>query len=237
MRVPLRIFRARPGQPSHRDLFLVEVPERAYVLDAIELAWAHLDRSLMFRHACHHGSCGSCAVRIQGHEKLPCITPLKDVWHGKGELRIDPLSNFPVVGDLVVDVGALFERLAASEMTITHAVGPGIAPTGELPEGIEQLTRFQNCLECGVCVSACPTMASNPHFFGPAGLAAVHSARLDDGDTERARRLLRLVDSEHGIWRCHEVWECSEVCPQGNEPAWRIMDLRRVALGSMGRGG
>jgi succinate dehydrogenase / fumarate reductase iron-sulfur subunit len=35
------------------------------------------------------------------------------------------------------------------------------------------------------------------------------------------------VDQEHGCWRCHIVFECSEVCPSDVEPGEKIMGLRR----------
>ena len=62
----LRIYRYKPGHEPHYDTFAVEVPETANVLDAIERAWDDHDRTLIFRHACHHASCGSCGLRIDG---------------------------------------------------------------------------------------------------------------------------------------------------------------------------
>ena len=100
LHVTLKIFRSRPAQAQHYDTFNVSVPDAANVLDAIEQAWANHDRDLMFRHACHHASCGTCAVRINGREKLPCIAPVSD--YAGSEIKIEPLRNFPIVGDLVV---------------------------------------------------------------------------------------------------------------------------------------
>ena len=104
LEVPLQIFRYREGEPPHYDTFTVQVAETAHVIDAIDAVWALHDRSFTFRRACHHSSCGSCALRINGVEKLPCITRVTDVWDRKAPLRLDPLRNFPIVSDLVVDV-------------------------------------------------------------------------------------------------------------------------------------
>ncbi len=57
----------------------------------------------------------SCALRINGVEKLPCITRITDVWDGHSPLRLDPLRNFPIVSDLVVDVSGFFQRMSASD--------------------------------------------------------------------------------------------------------------------------
>ena len=235
------------GQPPRYDTFRVRVPDAANVLDAIEAAWAEHDRSLMFRHACHHASCGSCAMRVNGREVLPCITPIRDaapVRDGRYEMRIEPLRNFPIVSDLVVDVSGFFRRMSTSGMTITRTAEPvlplaagqanGSPPTGAgeqkrvgLADGLTRYNRFENCVECGICISACPTMATSDKFVGPAALAGIYRARLETRDRAESARLLALADGEHGVWRCHSGWECTEACPQGVDPAGAIMSLRR----------
>jgi succinate dehydrogenase subunit B (EC 1.3.5.1) len=60
----------------------VTVPDAANVIDVIEMVWRQ-DTTLMYRHACHHASCGTCAVRINGYEKLPCIVPVKEALRGQ----------------------------------------------------------------------------------------------------------------------------------------------------------
>jgi succinate dehydrogenase / fumarate reductase iron-sulfur subunit len=228
--VPLKIFRYKPGRPAHYQSYRVQLAETANVLDGIEAAWAQHDRSLTFRHACHHASCGSCAVRINGLEKLPCITPVAESLAGaaNGELLIEPLRNFPLVSDLVVDVTGFFQRMSASGMVITRQAEPALEDRPvQLAEGLDRYTRFENCIECGICVSACPTMATDDRFFGPAGLAAINRARQQTDDPQRKSLLLALADGEQGVWRCHSAFECTEACPQAVDPAGAIMSLRR----------
>jgi succinate dehydrogenase / fumarate reductase iron-sulfur subunit len=236
--LPLQVFRYKPGNPPHYDLFKIQVPDTAQVLDAIEAVWALLDRSLTFRHACHHASCGSCAVRVNGVEKLPCITRITDVWDGHSPVRVDPLRNFPVVSDLVVDVSGFYQRMSASGLVITRTAEPVLPLTVdgqadrlppkpvELAETLSRYNRFENCIECGICISACPTMAADENYFGPAALAGIQRARQETKDPEESARLLALADGEHGVWRCHSAWECTEVCPQAVQPAEMIMALR-----------
>src|SRR5688572_7384416 len=116
--------------------FRVSVPEDAYVLDALEAAWRQ-DSSLMFRHACHHASCGSCGMRIQGHERLACITPAFGIAR-RGVVQLEALRNFPILADLVVDTGPLAEKL---ERVRAHVVTDD-----------ETAQRFENCIECGLCI-------------------------------------------------------------------------------------
>ena len=240
LNVPLEIFRYRAGQPSRYDTFTVEIADTAHVIDAIDTVWAKHDQNLTFRRACHHSSCGSCALRINGIERLPCIVRITDVWDRKTPIRLEPLRNFPVVSDLVVDVGDFFQRMAAAGMTITCEAEDflpltvdSFAVTGilpkmvELPENLSRFNRFEKCIECGICMSACPTMATDARFIGPAGLAAIFQARHKTNDLVKVQHLLELADGEHGVWRCHSAFECTEACPQAVDPAGKIMALRR----------
>jgi succinate dehydrogenase / fumarate reductase, iron-sulfur subunit len=237
--VTLQIFRYKQGEQPHYDTFTVQVEETAHVIDLIDAVWAKQDHTLMFRRACHHSSCGSCAIRIDGVEKLPCITRLSEVWDGHSPLRLEPLRNFPIVSDLVVDVSGFFQRMSASDMTITRDaetflplsvdnLDSLVQPEEvELPDNLSRINRFENCIECGICMSACPTMAIDNKFMGPAGLAAIYRALQTTDDPQEAAHLLALADGEHGVWRCHSAFECTEACPQAVDPAGKIMARRR----------
>ena len=110
-KVTFHISRQKSQQERHFDEFLLEVDPDEYVLDAIERVWAFHDRSLCFAHACHHSTCGACGMRVNGVEKLTCITPINSVTQNGGTVRVEPLRNFPVVSDLVVDMGGLFRKM------------------------------------------------------------------------------------------------------------------------------
>jgi succinate dehydrogenase iron-sulfur subunit len=238
LEVTLQIFRYKVGEPPHYDIFTVQVEETAHVLDAIDIAWAQ-DHTLIYRRACHHSSCGACAMRINGVEKLPCITRVADVWDGRNPVQLDPLRNFPIVGDLVVDVSGFFQRMSASDMVITRDSEPLLPLTVddlatdvqpepvEPPDNLARFNRFESCIECGICMSACPTVAADEKFLGPAGLAAIYRARKATDDPEEVAHLLALANGEHGVWRCHSAFECTEACPQAVDPAGKIMALRR----------
>src|SRR3972149_9147629 len=119
----LRIYRYKPGGEPRYDTFPVEVPDTANILDAIERAWDDHDRMLMFRHACHHASCGSWGRRVNGREQLPCVTPVADYADG-ATLTIEPMRNFPVITDIAVDASPLFERMQLVGMPIIREAEP-----------------------------------------------------------------------------------------------------------------
>lgn len=223
------IHRQKADEEKHFDRFTLEVSPDEFVLDGIERIWAYQDRSLTFRHACHHSTCGACGMLVNGVEKLTCITAIRDVTQDGGTIRVEPLHNFPVVSDLVVDLAPLYARM-------DEVNAPTVMPVSSLPDsagGIdgtpeppkfdnEPILRLIDCIECGLCISACPVQASNPDYLGPAIIAAAHLHDLGK-DTE----LCNLLEGEDGVWRCHSAFECTAVCPSNVEPAWRIMEVRK----------
>ncbi|MBI4928115.1 MAG: succinate dehydrogenase/fumarate reductase iron-sulfur subunit [Anaerolineae bacterium] len=214
---------------AHLESFKIEVDPDEYVLDGVERIWAFHDRSLTFRHACHHSTCGACGMLVNGVEKLTCITTIRSVTHNGGTLKVEPLRNFPVVSDLVVDMGLFYTRMDEVKASQVVPVNNSTLPyeTVEFPaDGIEH-ERLADCIECGCCISACPVALTTDSYYGPAVLAGAHQTEsiLKDGQA------FNLVDHADGIWRCHSGFECSAVCPSNVDPAWRIMDLRRRVIG------
>src|SRR5512135_3167251 len=109
--VTFQVYRQGGAEAPHYDSYPIEVDPDEYVLDGVERIWAFHDRSLIFRHACHHSTCGACGMRVNGVEKLTCITPIHTVCRNGGIIRVEPLRNFPIVGDLVVDMSSLYSRM------------------------------------------------------------------------------------------------------------------------------
>ncbi len=117
-----------------------------------------------------------------------------------------PAAAAPVVADLVVDTSSLAHKLERVNAHVTKEV--------------ESSQRFVNCIECGLCISACPVAATSKDYLGPAVLAAAE--RNMELPEVRAQ-----VEGSNGVWRCHSAFECTEVCPAAVEPATAIMNLRK----------
>lgn len=213
-------------------------PDRDSVLDLIERTWAELDRTLVFRHACHHASCGTCAVLVNGQEHLPCITPVRDVWDGDGPITLQPLRNAEVVADLAIDPRTDLRRISELPLPYVRTVEATVRAASGVPDDpdVGSAERFEDCLECLACVSACPVASGDPEYLGPAVLAAAHRA-VEEPRTQEPMRILDLVDTDHGVWECRSIWACSAVCPSAVDPAARIMNLRRRLWSRKLRGG
>jgi succinate dehydrogenase / fumarate reductase, iron-sulfur subunit len=214
MKIRLRILRGRGAEKSRWQDFSVEVDLAHYVLDALEAAGGE-DATLSFRHACHHASCGSCAVRINGREQLPCIVRVRDAVSRGGVIRLEPLRHFPRVFDLVVERTHLLESMRSAGMPLLRDADPR-----EAAEGYGPPQRMEDCIECGICISACPIAGSDSEYIGPAALAAAERTNLEPAAVRS------WVDTRHGVWRCHGVFACSDACPLQVDPASAILRLR-----------
>jgi len=225
--VTFKILRYKPGliDPPRYDTFVVDADPRMTVLDALEEIRTTQDSTLLYRHSCHHASCGTCAMKVNGREVLSCVTNVLEL--GTPVVTVEPLGVLPLIADLTVDMTAFAEHFEPSGLKLLRK--SEFNPQAERPEGIESYTRFENCIECGACISACPVTNTDPDFMGPAGLAALYRA-LVKGD-ELPEKLYPLADCEHGAWRCHTGWECTAVCPSDVDPAGLLMALRRKLLG------
>lgn len=225
--ITLRVSRQKGTTARHFEDFQIQVNPDEYVLDAVERIWATHDRSLAFRHACHHSTCGACGMLVNGVEKLTCITPIRTVTRDGGVLSVEPLRNFPVISDLVVDMRSFYTRLEDARFQQVASLPDAALPYERQSAGESQpLERLVDCIECGLCISACPIALTTPDYIGPGVLAGIQHAY----NITSAASLLQMADSEDGVWRCHSAYECSAVCPSNVDPAWRIMNLRKKTV-------
>lgn len=220
--VRFKIFRYKPGtdDPPRYDMFEVPVGPRTTVLDALEMIRVDHDSTLMYRHSCHHACCGTCGYKINGQEGLGCVTNVQEL--GTAEVVVEPMDGLTRLVDLVVDMNDFYRDFSPDW---TYLRDSEWYPEAETPEEVDHYMRFENCVECGACVSACPVTAAGDFYMGPAALAAVNRELSKNGGSKSF--LLDLAGSERGVWQCHSAFECSAVCPSDVDPAGHIMQLRR----------
>lgn len=211
------------GGDSRIERFEVECDDRATLLDALETIRTGRAPDLAYRHSCHHGSCGTCSVCLDGREVLACLTPLASL--GDGVPLVEPLEGFPVVLDLAVDPGRLFRAQVEGAAKLRPSETKAAA---EVPAGIDAFLRFEDCIECGCCVSACPVTAGSPEeaFLGPAALAGLRREILVR--PEREGELLDRAAAPDGVAACERRLDCSRACPRAVYPGKHIELLRRA---------
>ena len=224
--ITFRIERFKPGvvDPPRLQSFHLQVDEAMSVLDALEQIRLTLDESLMYRHSCHHSACGTCALRINGSERLACTTRVLDL---ESEIVVlKPLRGLERLGDLAVEMSG-FYRDVDPDWKLLRRSEPLEGAThrsGEPPQ------RLEDCIECGCCLSSCPVTRRRADFMGPAALAALNNEMAKVSHDE-GKALLDLAGSPQGERLCERAINCSRVCPTKVYPAKHIADLRRKAGG------
>jgi succinate dehydrogenase / fumarate reductase iron-sulfur subunit len=135
---------------------------------------------------------------------------------------------FPVLRDLIVDRGA-FDRIIEAGGFVSVATGN--APDGNtipVPKQVADLAMdAAQCIGCGACVAACPN--GSAMLF--AGAKVTHLGMLPQGQPERERRVLAMVQRMdiEGFGGCTNFGECHEACPK-EIPLGTIARLNRDFL-------
>lgn len=214
------------------------VSEGLTVLEALHALKAEQDPTLAWRSSCRMGICGSCGMFINGLPRLACQTQVLHL--ASDVVEVAPLPNYPNVKDLVPDLAPMFEKHAAVRPHLLNGANDR-PPQGEYlqsPEQREAYGQFSICIKCGLCMSACPTMATDPYFLGPQPLAQAYRYCADSRDAGLRQRL-EALDALHGPYQCHLAGACTDACPKGVDPALGIQLLKRTlsleALGLRGR--
>jgi len=236
--ISMRVGRYRPEkdhEPYWQDYDVPLRPEWT-VLDGLNHVKNELDTTLAYRWSCRMGICGSCGMNVQGEPKLTCATFLSD--YAPGPVKVEPLANFPIVRDLVVDIGDFMEKLPRvmpwiiRDDDVTEIDGEYL----QTPEELDAYKQFSMCINCMLCYAACPVFGLDDDFIGPAAIALAHRYNLDSRDQGRAERRA-IIGVEWGAWDCTFVGECSVACPKHVDPAVAIqrtkLDLATAALKSV----
>jgi len=233
--VTLKIYREnrRASESPHFDRIEVPVQRWTTVLDALLYAKAYQDSSIGIRYSCRMATCGSCGMKINGIPRLACYTKVSEIQGS--EITVEPLSNFPHIRDLVTDFSQFFTHHHNMHPYIqnenTEIIGENnLTESLQTQDDVDNFLQFSYCIKCGLCYSACPTVATDTKFPGPQALSQAYRYFSDSRDSAIKDRL-NIVDGRHGIWRCHFAGSCSSVCPKGVDPALGIQLLRGHLLG------
>src|SRR4030081_2678465 len=123
--ITLSVSRFDPERDEEPRLQSYEVPfhEDWVVLDALNWIKTHADGSVSYRWSCRMGICGSCGMNVNGVPKLTCNAFLRDYW--PQSITVEPLNNFPIVRDLIIDMDDFMHKL--------QSIKPWIVRKQELP--------------------------------------------------------------------------------------------------------
>lgn len=220
--IELEVFRYKADEQSEPIFQSFEVPLKKewVILDALNFVKDHLDGSLSYRWSCRMGVCGSCGMMVNGKPVLACSTYLDKF--APGPIRIEPLENFPVIRDLVIEMTDFFKKLKdVKPWVINDDIDIVEQEFKQTPDQLADYKQYSMCINCMLCYSACPINGLEPLFIGPAAIALAQRYNMDNRDHGNKERMIAL-DKDTGIWSCTFVGECSKACPKNVDPAGAI---------------
>src|SRR4249919_3520823 len=136
--ITLNVTRYRPGQDQvpTTQAYAVPYKEDWVVLDALNHIKDQMDGTLSYRWSCRMGVCGSCGMMVNGDPKLTCAAFLKDYY--PNTIRVEPLANFPVVRDLVINFNDFMHKMHEAKLWLIPKE-PKPVSQGEYLQSPEQL--------------------------------------------------------------------------------------------------
>ena len=228
--ITLRVTRYEPEHDAEPTVQEYEVPFRREwaVLDGLNHVKDNVDGSLSYRWSCRMGICGSCAMMVNGEPKLTCSTFLVD--YTPGPVRVEPLANFPVIRDLVVEITDFMRKLVSVRPWIVRDEEKSVDDGEYLqtPAELDAYKQFSMCINCMICYAACPVYGLDPEFVGPAAITLAQRYNLDSRDAGSAQRL-DVLNVDEGVWGCTFVGECTSACPKDVDPAGAIQRYKLTA--------
>ena len=166
--------------------------------------------------SCLQGTCGGCAMIINGKPALACDTFIKDL---KGEvLVLEPLSKFPVVRDLMVDRSIIHKNLNRANLYLKDAAKV-------LGKDNPHRYAVSKCLKCGLCLEVCPNYQYGKDFFG--GVFANEAYLIYSAQTKNKEEVVKYYN-EHFVSNCSKALSCQSICPAKIETLTSILRMNRV---------
>jgi len=233
MELRFKIFRFDPevDEEAHYDVFTIEASPDLRLLDCLNKIRWEQDPSLSYRWSCSHGICGSDGMTINGEAALACQKLARDFVDSE-EIIIEPLSFFPIVKDLVVDMEPFFQRMRSIHPEGWGEISP-VEAVNELqqsPVDHKEIVDAIKCIMCGCCTASCPVnKEEDPEYIGPAAALRAKRYIFDTRLKHRVERI-EFVEKPHGVWSCQTYWECTKVCPKGIQVTQNILALKTRLL-------
>jgi succinate dehydrogenase iron-sulfur subunit len=215
-----------------------EVPrlESQTVLDVVTYVQRQLDPSLAYRFACRVGVCGSCAMTVNGMPRWTCRTHVSKVAH-HNKLTLGPLRNLPVIKDLAADMTRFFDKWQQAKGVFAPSATRNDKVAAMRPDSEARIAidKAIECINCGVCYSACDMVAWDADYLGPAALNRAWTLVNDPRDADNKKRLM-TVTGTGGCQNCHTHTSCERLCPKKISPTDSIAGLKRRAVSAYVKG-
>ena len=208
----MNVFRGDSKGGEFKE-YRVPIEEGMVVLDVIHRIQATQAPDLAVRWNYKAGKCGSCSAEVNGKPRLMCMTRMNLFAEGE-PITVAPMKTFPLIKDLVTDVGFNFEMARRV---------PAFKPRPKEPDGtyrmqqedIDRVQEFHKCIECFLCQNVCHVIRDHEdhkrRFAGPRFFVRYAALEMHPLDTNDRGQLLK---EKMGLGLCNITKCCTEVCPE-----------------------
>ena len=234
-----------PGEPSYWERHRVRREPEMNVISVLQRIAAQAETvdgqqvtPVAWDCNCLEEICGACTMIINGRVRQACSALVDQLLDEcPEEIRLEPMSKFPVVRDLMVDRSRLFRALSKVHGWISvdgyYDLGPGPRVS---PQQQEQNYPLSKCMSCGCCLEACPQytkveLVQEPGESDEAfearrqgvfdrsfvGAHAISQSMLFNGHPvghHEADTRLAALTAPGGLHICGNSQNCVAVCPK-----------------------
>lgn len=207
MKIKVSVYRynsAYQSRPKY-DSFTIPYHQGMTVLDAILFIYKHLDSTLAFRYECRQGICGTCGVMLNRKPVLSCSTQINPKIKKN---IIEPLANFPVEKDLVVNLKPLLKKYLKIKPYIEKIKKKIITK-----DIANKSKPYRKCIECGCCIAGMEITKTSKGCLDPMSLVKIARYLTDPRDGLNRKPIAK----ELGVkYYSEEIGRrISKSCPRG----------------------
>lgn len=219
----LKIYRGHPGKQYWEEFELELFPFANVISALMEIQKFPITKDgrsvepVVWEQGCLEEVCGSCSMLINGRPRQACTALIEPIIKEtkSNVITLAPFTKFPLVRDLIVDRGRMFENLIKAHAWIDAdgafdgGPGPKISQKKQ-----EMMYSLSTCMTCGCCVESCPQSNDHSSFIGPQVIAQVRLFNSNPtGSMMKSLRLQALM-GEGGVADCGNAQNCVRVCPK-----------------------
>lgn len=208
MKITASIYRFNSAIKNKPKFKRYKVPYKKgmTVLDIILYVYKNIDSTLAFRYECRQGICGTCGIMLNGKPVLSCSTQIDS--HVKVN-KIEPLYNFPVEKDLIVNLKPILVQYMKIKPFIDkfHKV--------VVTKNVSNKSKaFRKCIECGCCIAGVPSVTlKGKSCLDPMSLIKIARFYADPRDGLNRRKIAKKFGIKNFPTEFAET--LLKICPRG----------------------
>jgi len=235
--VTLELFRYCPSAAeSGWDTLVCSVPANASLQDMLSAVKHNFDGSLTFRTGDGTGSPTS-GVRVNGRLVLADITAISEVIGADGRIKIEPMSGYPVIRDLMVDYSKFEERRMKAKPWMSSSPREGAYIINGEAVGVMDsadavnLHSISDVKSYHLVHSMSDTVAYDSNYEGP----GIHLQRwnriMDPRSSEKYKNsLIASLNNSTGVWGEADLASIARYGQEGKTASNGLNEIRAYIL-------